>query len=648
MKFVLTSQQADAATVVRMTRSLGTLALLLWATSCYKQSLPYPFLGTVWAGVLALLCFVTGWLVLIDFVPIPLDKRPLIGACAFTLWMTARWIADGSPVVGIENVITVLTWCAWLFVATHLASLTRVVVGSHSQRSAKSAVLFFPLLALGILAGLFALHAILQYFVLYDRQLAELRASIGNRAATPLEMGLIHHFQLKRVASVWGDPNAFGCFCALGLGAAYFLWREAKAISRPLFPRSLAGAIALVCGIGILLSGSRGALLDVLVLLIIIVASHRWTQPRRIAAVSLGIILCALSSASSPADQTQPMASSWWRRSDTIRERIHYAEIGWKIFLSAPVVGAGPGSVEKYYGRLKPAEARESKFLHNWLLQIAAETGIIGVLLYCATILSLLKAVVSLRKESPSSMSILAALIVTFLVDSFFELSFNQRELMATFGLLGGLGVGAAPAPPATREDNQRGGRWLLVLMSFTLGLLLALVAVPRSLANGFRQLAESKLEARDFTGSEEVLRRALQWSRKDPASLALYGELLRQMNDFSGAEQSFRHALQSAPWSAVIRLQLADTLKSLGKFDEAEKLLRAAIALYPTKAEYWHELALFLESRGRLPEALEAAEKACQFSYLYPERDQALKRRLKEKLQAKSLATTSTLTRPQ
>ncbi|MGC8740156.1 MAG: O-antigen ligase family protein [Candidatus Sumerlaeaceae bacterium] len=633
---------SDEEALARLTRALGALAVVLWAASCYKQSLPYPFLGALWAGTLAVLCFVLGWLTLIRPAAISQLIAPLGAAFAFTAWTLARWWADGRPTVGAENVITVLTWCAWFFVAAQLIALARGQFASHTDSSHCSKVLFVPMAALGGLAAVFAVHSILQYTVLYDLQLSELRASIGDRTPTALEMGLIHHFQLKRVASVWGDPNAFAAFCALGFGGALFTWWHAKGFKWAIFLRGAGATAMALCVAGIFLSGSRGGILDLVVLVVVAAAIARRRKLEQAAVLALALVLGATALADEPSRGQGPRAV-WWKRSDTIRERLHYAEIGWKVFSSSPLVGAGPGCVEKFYGRLKTAEARESKFLHNWLLQIAAETGVLGVLLYCFAVLAVVRLAWRMRQECGFCSAVLTALVVTFLLDSFIELSYNQRELMATFSILCGLTTGAAGPPETLSARQQRTAQWLIAVMSLFLGLAMGLIAIPRALANGFRDLAESKLEAKDANGSKEDLQRALRWAGEDPTSLALSGELQRQTHDFVGAERTLRQALQVAPWSASLHVQLAATLRDLGKFDEAEKMLRAAIELYPTKAEYWYELAQLLETRGRLREAREAAEKACEFSYLYPERDRALKQRIESKLREQDTTYSAT-----
>lgn len=626
-------------------RALGGLALILWAGSCYKQSLPYPFYGALWAAILSLMAFVTAWLIFLQPVYGKVQFFALFSAFGFSFWVVLRWLADGSPAVGIENVITVVNWCAWFFVSAHLIRLWQA--NNNSDRTTESCHRF-PLLipvfaAVATLASLFAVHAILQYTILYDEQLQELRASLGTRTPTPLEMGLIHHLQLKRVASVWGDPNAFGCFCVFGMGAAWYLWVKATS-TKVSWPLRVGALFAVVlCSSGIFLSGSRGALLDTSIVGGI-VAMFYLRRRLLVPALPLSLMLImqgAVAVESQPPEKRPALA--WWARSDTIRERVYYGQVGWGIFRKAPLTGAGPGCVEKFYAQLKPADARESKYLHNWALQIGAETGVLGLALFGGTIVLVLKCLFPCRRRLYDEVSVLTALIVMFLADSFVELSFNQRELMATFGACCGLAVGL-PNEESGHKCRGVGRRNAFVgIMTLLLALALALLALPRAIQSGFLQMAEGTLETGENALAQKYLKRAELWGKRDVEIYIFRAALARQRGDAAGEEEALRRALELTPWSANLHAQMAEVLERRGRSNEAEKFLRRAVELYPSKAEHWHELACFLERHGRLAEAYEASRNAVRFSYLYPERDRALLRRVEEKLCQTSATTNMT-----
>ncbi len=615
----------------RAVRHLGLTALLLWAASTYRQSLPYPFYGAMWAGLLSLVCLVSGWLVALEK-PLTRAEALALAACwTFALWYVVRWAVAGAPAVGADNVITVIVWCGWVFAGATLSRLLQSI-GLTETPDAKESRFGHPLdwalAMLGLLGAMYASHAALQYFVLYDQHLAELQASIGNRAPTPLEMGLLHHFRIKRVASIWGDPNALGGFCALAVGAWWYLGRRAALVRWRMLIRLAAWGGAAFCVGAIILSRSRGALLDLIAMTLILLAlrlrARRW--PSGLATLPFLAILF-LGTADQHGSADAPSRARWWR-SDTVQERFHYAQVGWGILKKNPVFGAGPGCVEVHFGQLKTSEARESKYLHNWALQIAAEVGLIGLLLYAAALGSVGARLWSQRRAFPLQTSFLLALIGAFLVDSSIQLSFNQRELMATFGGLCGLAVGlGAPTPQAAKYSGAWNGT--IAWMSVALALGLALIAVPRSMTLGFRQIAQDALEGQDLHLARTYLEKALRWQDDDHGSFVMLAAASAQSGDLAGAERALRRAIEIAPWSASCHAQLAEILEQEGRLHEAEQTLRRALRLYPTKAEYWRQLAEFLERRGRIAEAAQAAKRAAELSYLTPERDRALYERL-------------------
>jgi hypothetical protein len=70
----------------------------------------------------------------------------------------------------------------------------------------------------------------------------------------------------------------------------------------------------------------------------------------------------------------------------TARERLYFWEAGWRMVQDAPLLGLGPGGVKLHYpGYRNPAARRPATgHLHNNLLQIAAERGLLGLLAWLA------------------------------------------------------------------------------------------------------------------------------------------------------------------------------------------------------------------------------------------------------------------------
>lgn len=638
---------------LRAARAIGALVLVLWAAAIVRPAQAYPFAGVVWTSLLAILCVLGGWLVTLTRAKARVTP-PLALGISFVAWAWARWALGGFHPLGVENVVTFFTWAAWFFVAATTACFfveANTSPDGDRQRAVEKLSLW-ALGALAVLATAFAWHALLQYTVLYDQALARLRQEIGSRPPTPLELGLMHHFRLKRVASVWGDPNAFGCFCAMGLVGWWSLWRTSRQsrLSRLVAACAATGAVA--CAVGIVLSGSRGAVVDTLVAGVAIWAFGKRSRGARVTAsilllVALGAIRDKGVAADTGSPPSSPPVRSWFQRSDTIRERLHYAEVGWQLWCRSPWIGSGVGGVEMAYGRLKPPAARETKYLHNWFLQIAAELGIVGLLVYGAFLAAVARSVLLCRLAPVPVQQAFLALFVLFLVDSSIQLSFNERELMMTFAALCGLAVATRASEPVQGAPETT--RWgpLLLAGGMLLAGALSILAIPRGLGAGYAQIAKDALEVDDLTAAQTALKRALHWQPRDPNMWSLQAALAARRGELAQAETATRRALAFYPESASLHAQLADLALRRNNLLDAERFARAAIERYPTKAEYWRLLARVLEREGRLQEASAAAKRAMAFNQDDKETDRALVARIERQLRQASPHRETTTTEP-
>jgi O-antigen ligase len=118
------------------------------------------------------------------------------------------------------------------------------------------------------------------------------------------------------------------------------------------------------------------------------------------------------------------------------RDRIHMVHTAWGMFQDHPITGVGANNVQSAYPQYRhPQAIQDNMHLHNNILQILAERGLIGLiaLLLFFTIIAwdLIRAV---RKSSsdPGYGGIARASLyafVSFLVAGFFEYNFGDTEI---------------------------------------------------------------------------------------------------------------------------------------------------------------------------------------------------------------------------
>ncbi|MCX7719399.1 MAG: O-antigen ligase family protein [Candidatus Sumerlaeaceae bacterium] len=604
---------------------LWALLLALWVVGVWRPPDAYPLGGILLACALALCACVAA---AVGGAKKAARKKSLAqagtaAAAALLIYVYLRWLTAGYPAVGVESVIT-LSFGALTGTAAFLLG---------ASRGDRNSVTVMLRVVTG-LAILCALHALAQYAFLYDRAYESLKASLEGRRPTALDMAMLHHLKLKRVASVWGDPNVFGGFLGLSVAASLALVRAPRS-GRRRHPDAdtLAGVAGLLAaGAGIVLSGSRGGILTA-GFCGLLMWRPRLPQPSIAVALILLIFVAfprpMTGETTAPATRFEPQPAQpagiagMLVRSDTIRERIHYMRIGIGIFAAHPLWGAGPGGVDLFYGRFKPPDANESKYLHNWVLQAGAEWGAAGLLMMMAFVAALLAcawqtAHIGLQERA------VAVMAAGFLVDGLYSLSFHDTGLVMLFGLaVGTLLSGDADPGVASTWSRPR------ILWIGALALVMAVHVLPALGAEALRDAADTAIEEGDGARATTLLRRAAALAPRDPRpSLGLAA--VAEMEGNPGQALLFaRRALRIQPASAAINATVARLELAVGDKAAAESAIRRALELYPNNAAYHDQHARILAVRGDRKAAIAAARRAVELGGLDKDQHEALLREL-------------------
>jgi len=595
-----TGQQGDARTGTL----LGLLVIVLMVVQFRYPPLSYPAVGVLLLPFLALtgiLLTLNAWKKkLLDW-PMP---ACLVPALLFMVYALGRWVARGMDYRGAEVIGTLLWSAAWLTVGLFL----------RKQPAAREAAPRMVLVALSLGGLCCGLHAAWQYFVAYDQSYRELLASIGNRPMDRTDLALLYHLKLKRVASIFGDPNALATFCAVAIAASLevFSWRQHWL--RAVAVMSVAAAL-----VAIYFSGSRGGVLDAVVVFVAYLAL--WKVPglrvprARGAAFALAVgalLTLRLASADTATTATATTPEAWQWRSSTITERVRYLQVGAQMVNMNPLFGLGPGSVDQYFGRLKTPDARETKFLHNWVMQIAAEFGLVGLALFVTFIGMLLWQVHRQRLYQYPVLRCLVVIFLLYLGDALVQITWNQRELMSLLGLV--VGMLLSELPPGGRALFRGGVKFgaAAALMAALLGLEGLYL-----LSKTEKQLAADATYAGDLNSATQHWNKALQWQPADPAPYAALAYNALQTGNADLATRYIDKALQRQPDSASLNAQAAEIAAAAGDSNAAGAYLRKALQYYPFSPDYNFAMAEYLAAHGERAEALPYARRAVETSYL-------------------------------
>jgi putative inorganic carbon (hco3(-)) transporter len=252
--------------------------------------------------------------------------------------------------------------------------------------------------------------------------------------------------QWDRAQGPLNEPNRFAQVMIVLLPLALFMYRS----GRSTFARRAAAAAGGLILIGVLLTLSRGAVVT-LVFMALVLIPLRWVRPSRVAVAA--VLLIALLPLVAPAflariisiaDVTYLLSDdpSRIRQADgAIRGRTTEMLSALHVFLDHPLVGVGPGQFAPYYFEIygqksdvKFRDIRRPRRAHTLYFEIAAELGIIGLTAFLAIVGMLLRRLWQWRtywlprdREAADLASAFALSIMAYLVTAIFlHLSYQR------------------------------------------------------------------------------------------------------------------------------------------------------------------------------------------------------------------------------
>lgn len=193
-----------------------------------------------------------------------------------------------------------------------------------------------------------------------------------------------------RPGYVVGDPNYFTLAAMLTVPLGYYWWRIEK---RPFWRWSMAAMLVAV-SIAIALSASRGGLVSIGIfcLYAIWTSKRRWRNAAILAAILLPPMVVIPHS---------PLSRIIHPDTATIKsneKRMEVLRAGLEMVKEHPILGVGLGHYKQTSARMFGGRDSDGRIAHNTYLEMAAELGAIGLLIYVWLLLETFRIVHRLRK----------------------------------------------------------------------------------------------------------------------------------------------------------------------------------------------------------------------------------------------------------
>jgi putative inorganic carbon (HCO3(-)) transporter len=207
-------------------------------------------------------------------------------------------------------------------------------------------------------------------------------------------------FVSERAAGPIGDPNRYAQMLLVVLPLALFRIRDRRSASEGILAAAASGSIAAA----FVLTYSRGGMLAAVILTIaaLMMGYLRWRYAI-LGAVAAAVVVVALAPGILARIQTigsahQLIADRGGADADgAVRGRMTEMLAAFHVFADHPVVGVGPGHFTPFYSvdymndpTIAFRRLSEPRRAHSLYLELAAETGLVGIMAFAAVAISVL------------------------------------------------------------------------------------------------------------------------------------------------------------------------------------------------------------------------------------------------------------------
>ena len=457
-----------------------------------------------------------------------------------------------------------------------------------------------------------------------------LRADYGRRASGSY-ISSIHLAGYLEVVAVFGLSYAF-----------WSKWRG--------WARGLAGYIAVLCYLGVAITGSRGGYISAAVALVAFVILSLYTirivKPERFwrataIAVAASVVFAAtalvLMNRSEMLKRRLSLLSSQLEKNG-LDIRVHNWAAALDHFSVNPIIGTGAGT-HVYYGRLfrrAPLQA-DPIHAHSDYLELIAEYGVVGgVGMLAFLVVHLRGAVRAFRRlvwerirasgayaardnTFALHMAILCA-IAAYLAHSVIDFNLHIPVNALMFAFI--FGVVANPGLPPEPREHPTWFHWSFAGVMVLIAAAIIITGLPKFPGEYWAEKTRLALQQRRLNDAIALGKHALTYERRNPELYFYIGGAYRGLGlltpgffakrpSLEAAVGAYTKALELFPEDEHVWVRLGETLDDLGRFKEAERAFRRAVELDPNLGVLRAYLANHLALVGRDSEAAAEIQEA-------------------------------------
>ena len=559
--------------------SIAATSLLTGYTAWTFVSLIWsPNRGDAWFGATTTLFYLLAFWVALAFLTLGASRRWALVASSV-----------GPALIAALTVPNLALYIEELFRSNRL-------VGSVGYYNGEAAFLLLPFWVSVYLAGSRRVNPVVRGIVLagavLGTEVAVLTQSRGAMVAMAASLPIFFLFSGKRLRGLLAlAPIAIALFAAFpSLNQVYLEFLNEGS------PETAVRDVIPIIWLTTAGAGAYGLLWGV--------ADRLWRPPVAVvrtagAVVLAGVVVVILGGATLTERTENPIAWSqekWeaFRTDDTSgQEQSRYLsasgtgrytlwEVAWDDFVSNPILGVGTYNYEATYYQKRDEEIGYSRWPHMLSLEVLAERGVIGGVLFLGFLgtclaAGLWKRFTGLNAEGKAQVGAIVAAVAYWFVHSSAEWFWQLPAIT----MLAVVYLALLVAPWDQPEKIPTG--WSVRAVGAGIALLAVVTVAPLYIAD--RYLTQSLADTNPWTSAEKV-EQAQEFNPIHPRLARREAELAIQIGDWPRAERAYKRELELNPEHYVPYMLLAQFYEQRGETEKALSFYQEALERNPLDSE--------------------------------------------------------------
>ncbi len=282
-------------------------------------------------------------------------------------------------------------------------------------------------------------------------------------------------------------------------------------------------------------------------------------------------------------------------------ERITMYQDSLKMILEKPVLGWGGGGWSEAYSKFQ-AYSYTARQTHSYFLQLAIETGLIGLFIAISIWLVIIKrAYIAFKKtmdnnDSRIMTATLICSVLTIISHAVFDFDLSLSALTITLFALGAclvaVSYGFNIAQVGGSEKTVSNSGLKLIAVTTIISIIICCISFSMISSEQSTNSAKVAIQQKNYQAALDDINSAISQNPVVPSNYIMAGQLQAAMGKRSLAVESAEKAVIYARYNPDMYLELSIAYIQAGQSDKALTAAKKAVELAPLRIKYYELLS--------------------------------------------------------